>query len=38
MSEAGVLDVFVFLGDEPADVFRQYTALTGAAPLPPVRF
>lgn len=35
MSEANVIDVFVFLGDKPADVFRQYTALTGTAPLPP---
>ncbi|XP_045457347.1 neutral alpha-glucosidase AB [Melitaea cinxia] len=35
MSEAGVLDLFVFLGARPADVFRQYTELTGVAPLPP---
>ncbi|XP_060808019.1 neutral alpha-glucosidase AB [Amyelois transitella] len=35
MSESGVLDVFVLLGDKPKDVFRQYTALTGVAPLPP---
>ncbi|XP_075987890.1 glucosidase 2 subunit alpha isoform X2 [Anticarsia gemmatalis] len=34
-SEANVIDVFVLLGDKPADVFRQYTALTGHAPLPP---
>ncbi|XP_052747810.1 neutral alpha-glucosidase AB [Galleria mellonella] len=35
MSESGIIDVFVMLGDTPADVFRQYTALTGVAPLPP---
>ncbi|XP_049882112.1 neutral alpha-glucosidase AB isoform X2 [Pectinophora gossypiella] len=35
MSESGIVDVFVLLGDRPADVFRQYTRLTGAAPLPP---
>lgn len=37
MSETGVLDVFFFLGPKPQDVFRQYTGLTGTAPLPPVR-
>ncbi|XP_053620573.1 neutral alpha-glucosidase AB [Plodia interpunctella] len=35
MSESGVLDVFVLMGDKPKDVLRQYTALTGAVPLPP---
>nr|BBD49479.1 alpha-glucosidase [Samia ricini] len=35
MSESGVLDIFVMLGDTPADVFRQYTKLTGTTPLPP---
>ncbi|XP_032524398.2 neutral alpha-glucosidase AB [Danaus plexippus] len=35
MSESGVIDVFVLLGDKPSDVFRQYTRLTGVAPLPP---
>ncbi|CAB3247164.1 unnamed protein product [Arctia plantaginis] len=35
MSEANVIDVFVFLGDKPNDVLRQYTAITGTAPLPP---
>lgn len=34
MSEAGVLDVFVFLGPTSKDVLRQYTALTGTAMLP----
>ncbi|XP_063898479.1 neutral alpha-glucosidase AB isoform X1 [Helicoverpa armigera] len=35
MSESGIIDVFVFLGEKPTDVLRQYTALTGTAPLPP---
>ncbi|XP_017768243.1 PREDICTED: neutral alpha-glucosidase AB [Nicrophorus vespilloides] len=34
MSESGVLDVFVMLGPKPADVVKQYAALTGVAPLP----
>lgn len=34
MSEAGVIDVFFMLGPKPLDVFKQYTALTGTAPLP----
>lgn len=36
MSESGVIDVFVFVGPTPADVFRQYARLTGATPLPPL--
>lgn len=36
MSESGVIDVFFFLGPKPLDAFRQYTALTGTAPLPQV--
>ncbi|XP_050680339.1 neutral alpha-glucosidase AB [Leptidea sinapis] len=35
MSESGIVDVFVMMGDRPSDVFRQYTKLTGVAPLPP---
>ncbi|XP_035450853.2 neutral alpha-glucosidase AB isoform X1 [Spodoptera frugiperda] len=35
ISESGIVDVFVFLGEKPADVFRQYAMLTGPAPLPP---
>lgn len=35
MSESGVIDIFVLMGNKPKDVFRQYTALTGTAPLPP---
>ncbi|XP_015603638.1 neutral alpha-glucosidase AB [Cephus cinctus] len=34
MSESGVIDVFFMLGPKPLDVFRQYTILTGTAPLP----
>lgn len=34
MSESGVIDVFFMLGPNPLDAFRQYTLLTGTAPLP----
>ncbi|XP_043256915.1 neutral alpha-glucosidase AB [Colletes gigas] len=34
MSEAGVIDVFFMLGPKPLDAFKQYTTLTGTAPLP----
>ncbi|ORX61571.1 hypothetical protein DM01DRAFT_1332171 [Hesseltinella vesiculosa] len=34
MSEAGVLDLFVFLGPTAKDVLRQYTSLTGTPALP----
>ncbi|CAM0137680.1 glucosidase II [Umbelopsis sp. WA50703] len=33
-SEAGVLDMFVFLGPSSKDVFRQYTKLTGKSAMP----
>lgn len=36
MSESGVIDLFLFLGPTPADVFRQNAYLTGTAPLPPL--
>ncbi|BES89296.1 neutral alpha-glucosidase AB [Nesidiocoris tenuis] len=36
MSESGDIDVFILPGPKPMDVFRQYTALTGTAPLPPI--
>lgn len=36
MSESGIIDVFVMLGSKPHDVFKQYSALTGPAILPPV--
>lgn len=38
MSESGIVDVFFMMGPQPHDVFRQYAALTGTAPLPPVSF
>ncbi|XP_052868075.1 neutral alpha-glucosidase AB [Anopheles cruzii] len=34
ISETGIVDVFVLLGPSPNDAFRQYTDLTGRAPLP----
>lgn len=36
MSETGIVDVFFLLGPKPHDVFKQYTKLTGTAPIPPV--
>lgn len=36
MSESGILDITVFLGPKPVDVFRQYGKLTGSTPLPQV--
>jgi alpha-glucosidase (family GH31 glycosyl hydrolase) len=36
MFESGVFDGFFFLGPTPADIFKQYTTLTGVTPLPPV--
>lgn len=37
MSESGVIDAFILLGPTPNDVFKQYTDLTGVAPLPQVK-
>ena len=34
--ETGTLDLFVLLGPTPKEVDRQYTALTGRAPVPPL--
>jgi alpha-glucosidase (family GH31 glycosyl hydrolase) len=34
MSESGIIDTFFMLGPKPKDVFRQYSKLTGTAPLP----
>jgi alpha 1,3-glucosidase len=34
ISEAGQLDLFVFLGPKPSDVLRTYTELTGTTTLP----
>lgn len=36
ISETGVLDLFLFLGPRPKDVFRQNAHLTGVMPLPPL--
>ncbi|XP_063173093.1 neutral alpha-glucosidase AB isoform X1 [Candoia aspera] len=36
MSESGIIDVFLLLGPSPADVFKQYTSLTGTQALPPL--
>lgn len=37
MSESGIIDAFILMGPKPNDVFKQYTDLTGVAPLPQVR-
>ncbi|XP_055586088.1 neutral alpha-glucosidase AB isoform X2 [Uranotaenia lowii] len=34
ISESGIMDVFILLGPSPLETFRQYTDLTGTAPLP----
>jgi alpha 1,3-glucosidase len=34
MAESGILDLFVFLGPSPSDIFDSYTTLTGRAALP----
>ena len=34
ISEAGVLDVFIFLRDTPKDVLAEYTAITGTTQMP----
>lgn len=34
IAESGVLDLFVFVGPRPADVARQFAALTGGSALP----
>ena len=36
MSESGIIDVFLLPGPTPADFYRQYSHLTGTAPLPPM--
>nr|XP_029729830.1 neutral alpha-glucosidase AB-like [Aedes albopictus] len=33
-SESGILDAFVMLGPSPIEAFKQYSFLTGTAPLP----
>lgn len=34
MSESGIIDVFILMGPTPNDAFKQYSDLTGVAPLP----
>ncbi|KAI9087035.1 hypothetical protein K1719_030996 [Acacia pycnantha] len=34
MSEAGIVDAFLFIGPEPKDVMRQYITVTGAPAMP----
>lgn len=34
ISESGIVDTFILLGESPLNTFKQYTDLTGAAPLP----
>lgn len=36
MSESGIIDTFLLPGPTPADLYRQYSHLTGTAPLPPL--
>lgn len=38
MSESGVFDLFVFMGPTLKDTVKQYTVITGSAPLPQVCF
>ncbi|EGT43911.1 CBN-AAGR-4 protein [Caenorhabditis brenneri] len=35
-SESGVIDIFITLGPQPNDIYRQLAALTGVTPLPPI--
>jgi alpha 1,3-glucosidase len=36
MTESGIMDLFVMLGDEPAHVFDSFTYLTGRPKLPQI--
>lgn len=36
MSESGIIDAYILMGPTPGDTFKQYTDLTGTAPLPQV--
>ncbi|KAI4469771.1 alpha-glucosidase [Holotrichia oblita] len=36
MSESGVVDLFIFMGPKFADAVKQYTTLTGTAPIPQI--
>ena len=35
-AESGIIDLFVFYGPTPKDVFSQYAAVSGTSPLPPL--
>src|SRR3990167_6096452 len=35
-SESGLMDFFILLGPTPADLYKQYSYLTGTAPIPPL--
>lgn len=37
MSESGVFDLFVFMGPTLRDAVKQYSVITGTAPIPQVR-
>lgn len=34
ISESGIVDTFILLGETPLNTFKQYTDLTGTTPLP----
>lgn len=34
MTESGIVEAFILLGETPLNTFQQYTNLTGVAPLP----
>ncbi|XP_065451431.1 neutral alpha-glucosidase C isoform X2 [Chrysemys picta bellii] len=36
MSESGIIDVFLLMGPNPFDIFKQYAQLTGTQALPPL--
>ncbi|CAF1344757.1 unnamed protein product [Rotaria sordida] len=36
MFETGIFDGFFFMGPTPNDIFKQYKAITGSTPLPPL--
>jgi len=36
ISETGVFDLMIMTGPSPSQVFKQYSSLTGTAPLPPM--
>ena len=36
MTESGILDIFVMMGDSPGDIFNSFTYLTGRPKLPQI--